>query len=111
MKEKKIEEKLQELENRIKKIETVVFSQEFSKKKDESVKKYEGLIGGMNFLIDNKFFDKPRKVIEIIDELNKEGYHYSRQAVDITLRRDLIKKKKILLRMMEGKFWNYVIRK
>lgn len=110
--EKDIEDKFLDLENRVTKIEKILFNKQSRKKiESKTTNKYEGLTGGIVFLIDNRFFDKPRLVTEIIEELKKEGYHYGRQAVDILLRRDFVKKKKKLTRNKDDKLWKYVIRK
>ncbi len=72
-------------------------------------KSYKGLVGGISFLIDNNFFDKPRSVNEVQSELIREGYHYSNKSTDKILRD--FQAKKILTRVDENKKWKYVIRK
>lgn len=74
-------------------------------------KKYTGLIGGIQLLIDNGFFKKPVLVTEVNEELRREGYFYTVQAVDTILRRDMVKRKKILTRAQIDGVWQYVLRK
>ena len=107
-----IKDKFLDLESRITKIEKILFNNQSRKKiESKTTNKYEGLTGGIAFLIDNSFFDNPKLVTEIMEELKKEGYYYGRQAVDILLRRDFVKKKKILTREKIENLWKYVIRK
>lgn len=73
------------------------------------IKQYKGLTGGINFLIDNQFFNKLCSVSEVIIELKREGYHYSIKSVDKILRD--FHTKRILTRFQEDKKWKYVIRK
>ena len=70
---------------------------------------YKGLVGGISFLIDNNFFNKPHLVSEIQSELKREGYHYGNKSVDKILRD--FQAKKILTRIDENGKWKYVIRK
>jgi len=104
---------IKELEKRISILEKHVFG---SKRKipDTSSKKsenYKGHAGGINLLLDNGFFNKPKLVTEVQDELKKEGYYYSLQATDTRLRRDLVNRTKILTRIQVDGVWQYVIRK
>lgn len=72
---------------------------------------YSGLTGGIRFLIDNNFYNTPKSVKEIFNELKREGYHYSYESVDKLLRVDFHKNNKILNRFKEDKVWKYAIRK
>ena len=74
-------------------------------------KKYVGPSGGIRFLIDNNFFSNPRPMKEVFEELKKEGYYYSLQSVDTTLRRNFVFRKKSLMRTKIGSVWKYVNRK
>ncbi|NIP62105.1 MAG: hypothetical protein GWN01_11990 [Nitrosopumilaceae archaeon] len=105
----KQEDKIKALEERIKKLEKEVFGP--SKRKSKSSSKYKGLVGGINLLIDNGFFNKPKLVTEVKDELNREGYFHSIQSIDTILRRDLVKRKRTLNRVKEDGVWQYAIRK
>lgn len=101
--------KIKELEKRISKLENTVFGTKKSQKNKKS--QYNGLVGGINLLIDNGFFKKPVLVTEIQDELQKEGYYHPIQSTDTILRRDMVNRKKILTRIKVGGVWQYVIRK
>jgi len=105
---KNIESKIDDIVSRIEKLEKIVFNE---KKPKISTKKYEGITGGLNFLIDSNRLDTPKSSKEIHEELKKEGYYYRKEAVDTILRRDFVGSKKILTRDKEGKIWKYVIRK
>ncbi len=48
---------------------------------------FKGATGGLRLLISNGFFDRRRKFSEIESELNKQGYHYSKQAIQTPLNR------------------------
>jgi len=101
--------KIDLLEKRIAKIEKVVFG-----KKTKSVpskKSFAGLVGGIDLLIENEFFNKPKLVTEVQDELRKESYFHTLQATDTALRRSYVKTKKILTRIKIDGVWQYVIRK
>jgi len=102
------DEKLQELENRIKVLEKIVLAEDESK---DWTKDYSGLKGGMNLLIDNNFFAEPRSLREIDVELKREGYHYLKPSISKKLSVDLTNKQKLLTRIKIEKNWKYVIRK
>lgn len=102
-----IQEKFKKIEKRIEKLEEVFDKKE---KKLGKVKTFKGLVGGINFIINNNFFDKPQLVNEVFEELRKDGYHYSIQSIDKALR-DFTKTKKVLTRIEENGKWKYVIRK
>lgn len=102
--------KIKDLEARILKLEKTVFGSKVPSTTSKSTK-YEGLFGGINLLIENGFFKKPKLVTEVQDELQKEGYFRSIQATDTSLRRDMVNRKKILTRIKVDGIWQYVIRK
>ena len=109
---------LENIEQRLSKIEQFLLSEILEKSpvlktKTTSIKSksYEGVTGGIQLLIDNNFFNKPKSMREVFDELNREGYFYSLQSADTTLRRIFVVKRKILTRIMVDKIWKYVIRK
>ncbi len=97
------------LEERVSDLEKAVFGSK--KESTKQIKKYIGLVGGLNLLIENGFFKKPVLVSEVQDELRKEGYFHSVQSTDTILRRDMVKRKKILTRVQVGGVWQYVLRK
>lgn len=85
-------------------------TKEHSKTKDLP-RDYSGLVGGVRYLIDEKFFNTPRKLGEIIDKLKENGYFHDSGAVHRTVAVYFVKRDKILTRFKEGKVWKYVIKK
>jgi len=108
--EKEIEKLLKNLENRLEKIENVLFSDKLEKIKAKS-KDYKGLAGGIRFLIDNNFFSQPKCLKEIKNELEKEDYYYSKSGIASTLSETFTKSQKILTRIKTKEGWKYVLRK
>jgi hypothetical protein len=53
----------------------------------QSADSFKGATGGLRLLISKGFFDRRRKFSEIEGELNKQGYHYSKQAIQTPLNR------------------------
>ncbi|MEO9277410.1 MAG: hypothetical protein ABI340_06505 [Nitrososphaera sp.] len=122
-----VEKRLDELENKIDRIMNIledklnILPREESYTKQryetkpkpikEEVNQYKGLVGGVQYLVDNNYFNELRSMREIFEELKKEGYYYSLQAVDTILRRDFVLKKKILTRTQEDGVWKYIRRK
>ncbi len=72
---------------------------------------YEGLRGGIRFLINNKFLKELRTAKDIHNELKKEGYYYSIKSVDADLRKYFFSQTKILSRIKENGKWKYIVRK
>lgn len=110
-----IEKKFEEIHNRLARIEKILLETKSkaktSHKEESRPSSYKGIVGGIQYLIDNNFLNQPRSMREIFDELKKEGYYYPLQSVDKTLRADLVHRKKILTRQQDNKVWKYVIRK
>ena len=102
--------KIEEIDERLKKVEDTLFSKDerLSKKIKED---FSGLAGGIRFLIKNGFFNEPKTLKEVIDELKREGYHRSISGVASTLSVTFTANQKILTRIKEEKTWKYVIRK
>lgn len=75
-----------ELSKRIEKLEQAVFG-EGTAKKPIARTEFKGATGGLRFLIGNGFFDRKRLFTEAVAEMQKHGYHYSRQAVQTPLTR------------------------
>lgn len=73
--------------------------------------KYSGCMGGILYLIDNNFFDSPRSIKDVGDELKKEGWHYSGQLISMNLLGLTRRRKLTRLSEKGAKGWNYVIRK
>lgn len=51
------------------------------------VKDFKGATGGLRLITSQDFFDRRRRFSEIEAELNKQGYHYSKQAIQTPLNR------------------------
>jgi len=103
------EDKISEIIKRLNALEKIVFSE--NKKPLFKNLDFKGLRGGMRLLIKNGFFDEPKMVKEIEDELKREGYHYPRPSISKVLSVDLTNKQKILNRLKKNEQWMYVIRK
>lgn len=76
---------------RLTRLEEYVFgtgNKEILKKKSKSTKsEFSGPTGGLRLLFSQDFFKEKRDFSEVRAELEKQGYHYSPQAVDVGLRR------------------------
>jgi len=106
------DKEIAEIKKRLDKIEKELFSKKSGTKKQTSEKNdYSGLVGGIQLLIDKKFFSKPRQLSEVTKELKTNTYHYSLAVVSKSLARDFVKTKRILTRIKDGKKYSYVIRK
>jgi transcriptional regulator of heat shock response len=114
----KIIEKLDKIEQRLTRIEKKIFPEktEAVSSTDEPIsksknKQYKGTSGGIQYLIEQGFFEKPKSMREIFDELKKEGYFYPLQSVDAAIRKEFFIRKRVLIRIKEGKIWLYAIKK
>jgi len=72
-------------------------------------KSYSGLKGGVEFLINDGFFQNLRSTKETHIELKKENYFHSKESVDKRLR--FLVTKKTLTRIKEDKIWKYAVRR
>jgi hypothetical protein len=104
------EKRIDALEKRMDRLEKMFLKRKAGTDTKTS-KKYEGLTGGIQLLINNGLFKKPVLVTEVNEELKREGYFYAIQAVDTILRRDLVKRKKVLNRVKIDGVWQYILRK
>lgn len=79
---------LSDLAERVEKLEGAVFGdgRKF-KKRSQQVADHSGATGGVRLLVEEGFFDQRRNFAEISRELEKRGYHYSRQAIQMPLTR------------------------
>lgn len=104
----------QEFENiwkRIQRLENCLCTQDKTNSKISSSKKSpKGLPAGILTLINEGFFDSPKIIAQIIEELERIGYFARRDTVNCTVRR-FFKDKKILTRIKQNKTWAYVIKK
>ena len=104
------QERLDKLEARIDSLEKAL-SLEGEEKPAAQSGTYEGLAGGIRMLMVNGFFDQPKAIAEIINELNREGYYNTHAGVASTLLTTFVGKQKTLTRIKQGKVWAYVKRK
>jgi len=80
---------LQDIISRLEKLEMAVFT----KLQDEVVSppnssnNFSGPKGGILLLIEKDFFEAPHAATEVKDQIAKNGYHYSIQAVQTALNR------------------------
>lgn len=73
-----------DLLRRVSKLERAVFGD----RKAKVVKSdFKGASGGLRLLLSKGFFDRRRFFSEIEAELQKQGYHYSKQAIQTPLNR------------------------
>jgi hypothetical protein len=68
----------------VEKLERAVFTNRQSK---PAKLDFKGASGGLRLLLSKGFFDRRRFFSEIEAELHKQGYHYSKQAVQTPLNR------------------------
>jgi hypothetical protein len=74
------------LEARVARLENAVFVKKAKPNPDKKSEIYIGATGGIRFLISKEFFKNKRKLGEVWDSLTENGYHWSRQAVDMALK-------------------------
>ena len=101
---KSIKKILSDHERRIKNLEKKL-SNPISKKIKSGNK------SAMDFLIEmkeDKFFNEPRLIMEIINELARRGHHYKRTSLTNTMQRVI--RKKLLGRIGKKRKWRYVNR-
>ena len=80
--------------------------QKAKKPKDTS-----GATGGLRLLADEKYFDSPKQLPEIIERLKQDGRHYSNATVSMGLLN--LVRERVLTRFRDkgDNNWKYVIRK
>lgn len=85
-----------------------------TKQSTESVIKnnnYTGLTGGIQFLIDDGFFNNLQSVKATQIKLKTENYHYEAATITQILTKTFANKRKVLKRIKDGGIWKFVIRK
>ncbi len=100
-----IEEVLANHERRLKKLEKMITP---SSKPKLLSKPTSGLQRGVQDMVTDGFFDKPRSVSEARLELESKGIFRDIRVIDTAIRRDFFKKKKMLTRVKDGTNWKYV---
>ena len=95
------EKPIKALERRVARLEDAVFGKKPTSIPKTKKERYSGATGGVRFLISKDFFNEKRKLRQVRDALAKNGYHWSRQAVDMALR-GLASRKGPLTLLKEG---------
>lgn len=72
--------------SRLERLETAVFGDQGSRVKKPSQDHFRGATGGIRLLISKNLFNSKRALREIRSALAENGYHYSRQAVNMALK-------------------------
>ena len=80
----KTDNALSDVLRRLEKLERAVFANHKSKPVSRD---FGGATGGLRLLMSKGFFDRRRFFSEIETELQKQGYHYSKQAIQTPLNR------------------------
>jgi hypothetical protein len=84
---------LEDLLRRVEALEHAVIGKGTAKAKKpkanapSNAKKFEGATGGVRFLISEGFFNSRRTFAEVEKAMQDNGYHYSKQAVQMPLTR------------------------
>lgn len=84
------DKKFAELQERIEKLEAVVFAKKSGEKRSATraiPEEFKGAPGGVRFLSSKGYFKTPRRFGEIIAAAEAEGYLYSKQAIQNALTR------------------------
>ena len=106
----KLKQIIQEHDTRITKLEDRLVLKKSSKQKlsaNNISNNYVGINGGIQLLIENKFFNEAKSMQEIISEMKLRGYIYNRNSIDNTLKMIFLKNK-TLQRIPEDTKWKYV---
>ncbi len=75
---------LNDILRRVEKLERAVFG---NRDRKPAKHDFKGATGGLRLLVSKGFFDRKRFFSEIETELQRQGYHYSKQAVQTPLNR------------------------
>jgi len=103
--DEEIKKILDDFEKRIKNLEEKVnFKEKIKGKGDNDL---AGVSKGVSELLKEDFFDTPKKIEEIISELERKGFFGERQKIDSSIRKTFFGAKKILDRMKKGCSWAY----
>lgn len=81
------------------------------KPKKNNQKDMSGATGGLRVSVDEGYFDSPKQLPEIIEQLKREGRHYSSATISMGLLN--LVRERVLTRFRDkgDKKWKYVIRK
>lgn len=97
-------QKIKELEKRVARLEKILIQSKPIKTK----KKSASVASLLEEFKDEGFFDQPKTLKEIRDELAKNNYHYAVTSLTNPLQR--LTRQKILGRLLENSKWAYVKR-
>jgi len=102
-----VDKRLESSEARISNLERAFSSPERTKTFTKGSPK--GPTNAISKLVQEGFLDVPKPVKEIEQELKRQGYYYSLQAIDATLRRMNVNN--VLTRTGKRGQWRYAVRK
>jgi hypothetical protein len=80
-------EAIKNIISRLAKLEKAVFGEKTGQIERAKNKKFVGPIGGLRLSISKKFFDEKRGLNDTKNDLARNGYYYSIQAVQMALSR------------------------
>jgi hypothetical protein len=104
MREDELKQQIAQIEARLCKVEELLKA---PSRHVKPAKKYEGLAGGIRRLLDKGFFETPKTLNEVIDELKREGYKLSVSGVASTLSVTFTHKQRSLTRIKDKEGWKY----
>lgn len=110
MKQRAIEKAIPEILARLSRLEKAVFSDRQKQPSAAQQEQFNGPTGGVRLLVSKNFFKSKRNLGEVRNELTKDEYHYSAQAVHEALKR-LSGKDGPLVALTQGEKKLYVKRK
>jgi hypothetical protein len=102
-----VDKKLESLDARISDLERILSSSK--RTKTVVTESSKGPTNAILKLVQEGFLDVPKPVKEIEQELKRQGYYYSLQAIDATLRRMNVSM--VLTRTGKRGQWRYAVRK
>lgn len=78
---------------------------------EKNKKKYSGATGGVRLLLKEGFFDEPKRLLEVSNQLKMEGRHYPNPSLSMGLL-NLVRERELIRIQEKGKkTWNYVVRR
>ncbi len=80
------EKQFKEIAKRVERLEKAVFGKGSKPSPKPATPSFSGATGGIRLLISKNFFGKGKTLGDVRSALAENGYHYSRQAVDMALK-------------------------
>jgi hypothetical protein len=77
---------IQKIIARLDRLEKAVFAKDSKPGQKPAPSNFSGATGGVRLLVSKSFFSKGKTLGEVRSALAENGYHYSRQAVDMALK-------------------------